>query len=113
MWQGHQPVGPMQVPVPDPGMALLLSPSMGWEFPGAAAFVAVGGGVVVKMPFAVGVLWEYKVSVACRASMPGAALMLARLCLCRGACARMERLGRAPVTRTTIPAGRHVRVPAL
>lgn len=41
------------------------------------------------VPIIVRVLWEHRVPVACRASMPSGAPVLSRLCLCRcgGACA--------------------------
>lgn len=41
------------------------------------------------MPVTLGVLWEHRVPMGCRVSMPGGAPVLARLCpwRCEGACA--------------------------
>lgn len=43
------------------------------------------------MPVTLGVLWEHRVPMGCRVSMPGGAPVLARLCpwRCGGACASM------------------------
>lgn len=89
-----------------PGRHLPQGPSLGWELPGAAAPAAAGGARGVGVPVAVevlmprgcpwpwgvpivmGVVWEHRVPMACRVSMPGGAPVLARLCPCRRGGAR-------------------------